>query len=261
MKKIIATALSILVGAFGYTIVDSAIENRVTSLESEVVELREEFSKQHPPYSEKETVKKPSVTKVITTRKKTTTNRVDLSQPLAVGSYLIEKDSSVHKFLIRENLYGRFEYVSSNNYEPVSLISRPLETTEAFTRVYGEDPYVAEYFVYINDSSAQITDITEEVSYKYSYDKDYSSVSEPINKTIIQITVLCTGYTDAALAGKKIILSTDLNLDRFDDPYYNREIISNTVNPDGSFEYKVIYSASYASRLDNYAFTHIQITK
>lgn len=47
MKKIIATALSILVAAFGYTIVDSTIENRVVSLESEVVELREVISKNH----------------------------------------------------------------------------------------------------------------------------------------------------------------------------------------------------------------------
>ena len=36
MKKIIAAALSILVGAFGYTIVDEAMENRVSTLESKV---------------------------------------------------------------------------------------------------------------------------------------------------------------------------------------------------------------------------------
>ena len=47
MKKFIAAALSVLVGAFGYTIVDSTIEARVSSLESEVVELREEISKYH----------------------------------------------------------------------------------------------------------------------------------------------------------------------------------------------------------------------
>ena len=51
MKKIIAAALSVLVGAFGYTIVDSAIEDRVSTLESEVVELREEVSRYHPQYT------------------------------------------------------------------------------------------------------------------------------------------------------------------------------------------------------------------
>ena len=47
LKKIIAAALSVLVGAFGYTIVDSAIEDRVATLESEVVELREIISDYH----------------------------------------------------------------------------------------------------------------------------------------------------------------------------------------------------------------------
>ncbi len=39
MKRIIAAALSILVGAFGYTIVDEVIENRVSTLESKVAYL------------------------------------------------------------------------------------------------------------------------------------------------------------------------------------------------------------------------------
>lgn len=47
MKRIIAAALSILVGAFGYTIVDSAIEDRVSTLESRVVELEEIVSSYH----------------------------------------------------------------------------------------------------------------------------------------------------------------------------------------------------------------------
>ncbi len=51
MKRIIAAALSVLVGAFGYTIVDKALENRVATLESEVVELREIISQYHPQYS------------------------------------------------------------------------------------------------------------------------------------------------------------------------------------------------------------------
>ncbi len=47
MKKIIAACLSILVGAFGYTIVDSSIESRVSSLESQVEMLKGEISKYH----------------------------------------------------------------------------------------------------------------------------------------------------------------------------------------------------------------------
>ncbi len=47
MKRIIAAALSILVGAFGYTIVDSAIEDRVATLESQVAELQGIVSSYH----------------------------------------------------------------------------------------------------------------------------------------------------------------------------------------------------------------------
>ena len=47
MKRIIAAALSILVGAFGYTIVDSVIEDRVATLESQVAELQGIVSSYH----------------------------------------------------------------------------------------------------------------------------------------------------------------------------------------------------------------------
>lgn len=47
MKKIIAAALSILVGAFGYTIVDSSVESRISSLESQVESLKGEIERYH----------------------------------------------------------------------------------------------------------------------------------------------------------------------------------------------------------------------
>ena len=75
MKKIIAAALSILVGAFGYTIVDSAIEDRVATLESEVVELREIISQYHPQYSW-------FTTTVASNTTRTTTTHLATTQPL-----------------------------------------------------------------------------------------------------------------------------------------------------------------------------------
>ncbi len=258
MKRFIAAALSILVGTFGYTIVDQAVEDRVTLLESEVVELKEEVSKYHPQYSEIKTTI-PKATKPPTQE---STTKYPFT-PLPVGSYLTEYGSSVRKFLVRENISGYYDYISPNNYVPVSLVSRH----EPITAAPGCGPFVAEHYVYINGASAQITDISESVSYKYSYDKDYSYVSEPIDQTITEITVVCTGYTDPELAGKKIVLKTTFNNDIYvlydsDSSLFKKEIISNTINPDGSFEYKVIYqtTVTYFS-IDDFAFKDIQITK
>ena len=293
MKRIIAAALSVLVGAFGYTIVDQAVEDRVTSLESEVIELREEVSRYHPQYSEHGTThpRTESTTrnKVTTTKGTTTTKIVESTQPFAIGSYLTESDDSLHKFLIREYTNGRFSYISHNSYEPVSFVEKPIVTTKPITtkptttRPTTTKPItngtttnvidgilgmltttsvapVAEYYINITESSAQITDITEEVSYKYSYDKDYSSVSNPISKTATQITVLCKGYTDSALAGKRIILFTDIS--NF-WPVFGlsvKEVVSNTINSDGSFEYKVVYSTTeQLNHNTQYSFSHIEI--
>lgn len=271
MKKIIAAALSVLVGAFGYNIVDKEIEDRVTSLESEVVELREEVSKYHPQYSEYDT----TVTDTESTSYKYTTNNfVDPSQPLVIGSYLKESSGSIRKFLIRESTYGKFYYVSHNNYEPVTFMTRPIIITQAeetqpetvslsngYIVFYDETTMpnapVAEYYINITESSAQITDIDEDVSYKYSYDKNYSSVSEPIYKTTTQITILCKGYTDSALSGKKV---TFVVKNGYYDSYIPKEIISNTINSDGSFEYKAVYSTTASIRgIDEYSFTSIKI--
>lgn len=275
MKRIIAAALSVLVGAFGYTIVDQAVEDRVTSLESEVIELREEVSRYHPQYGEQVTTSPASESttrnKVTTTYNPTTGDFVDPSQPLVIGSYLKESSGSLHKFLIREYTHGNYYYVSPGYYEPVSLVAKTT-TQPILDGAENDDPVdcfttipnvpVAEYFINITESSAQITDITEEVSYRYSYDEDYSSVSEPINKATTQITVLCKGYTDPVLADKKIVFMTSI----YDNTHYlfagmPKEIISNTINADGTFEYKAIYSTSNPNKTKSYSFTGIQVTK
>ena len=75
MKRIIAAALSILVGAFGYTIVDSAIEDRVATLESEVVELREIISDYHKNITE-------TIFTTISDNIKTSTQNSNTAKPL-----------------------------------------------------------------------------------------------------------------------------------------------------------------------------------
>ena len=47
MKKIIAAALSILLGAFGFTITDKKTEERLDDLEASVSSMQEELSNYH----------------------------------------------------------------------------------------------------------------------------------------------------------------------------------------------------------------------
>lgn len=269
MKRIIAAALSVLVGAFGYTIVDKALEDRVATLESEVVELRQEVSEYHPQYSEYGTT-------------------IDLSKPLTIGSYLTESSDSLRKFLIREYTNGDFRYISHNNYKPVSFVDRISTTNEPTTihptttqpivnstmndnfagdfvtttcaQTYIPINPVADYFLYITESSAQITDISEDVSYIFGYDKDYSWESKPLTtKTTTYITVSCKGYTDPILSGKKTVFYF-VEDDRYSITHSMapKKIIVNKIYSDGSFEYKAIY-ATTRKNFGKYSFTFTEI--
>lgn len=274
MKKIIAAALSILVGAFGYNIVDKAIEDRVTSLESEVVELREEISRYHPQYSEqvttapvsesttrsKETtnVQNTTNTKNTTRKQATTTGFISntwftesLTVPMVVGDFLIEDLVSIHKYLIQEGLNGRYQYVPADKY-----ISVPLHSQLPDGVTCGSD-VVSEKYVYITESSAQLTDISEKVSYSYYYDKDYSQNSTACTERATSIKVKCKGYTDPSLEGENVVFYINWSGNSRPDT-----IISNTIKADGTFEYEAIYSCKY--ELMNYqayyGFTSISVS-
>ncbi|MBR3781065.1 MAG: DUF4474 domain-containing protein [Clostridia bacterium] len=92
MKKIIAAALSILVGAFGYTIVDSAIENRVATLESEVVELREIISDYHKNITE-------TIFTTISDNTKTSTQNPTTTKPLTpLQNWLVENHVAGYEY-------------------------------------------------------------------------------------------------------------------------------------------------------------------
>lgn len=247
MKRIIAAALSVLVGAFGYTIVDKALENRVTALESEVVELRGEVSKYHPEY---------------TADNNDGTTEPESEFKLEVGQALKESSNSIHKFLIREYSNGLYKYISSNNYEPVTFVNKTTNilttavkpsTTKLTDSTNYDDPYddprpseaytgypVAEYYLYLTDCSAYISDIQEDVSYSYGYDNDYSQVSKPIVSTYYYLTIKYKGYADKELAGKSISFSVYPNGEYcgwFDKP----SSPNNIINSDGSFSFEDTY--------------------
>lgn len=273
MKRIIAAALSVLVGAFGYTIVDKALENRVATLESEVVELREEVSRYHPANNS------------FTTSKNTTTHTYPPTTGdimLEVGDYLSESSNSMHKFMLRKWSYGSVQYISPTSYgggtQPwidynlhvaaaTSEIFTPTDsrlttaktttklsayttkpsTTEFIpenptdsritaTRVPTTAPITYEdFFLYVTDSSAQVTSVEGDISYYYWYDNNYSQMSEPIKRDKTTVEFTFKGYTDPVFAGMKVIIHPNY--------YFKLErLVSNTINTDGAFEYKAIYS-------------------
>lgn len=276
MKRIIAATLSVLVGAFGYTIVDQAMEDRVTNLESEVVELREEVSKYHPKYTIEDW--EGSTTEDYTTSTDewddTTTETVGFTG-IQVGDYLYESSNSIRKFLIREYNDGRYRYIPSHNYEPVSL-GQKLTTTKGFNDTtvnsYGDiqdgfdettrlaeqttQPYATkEYFLYVTDVTAQWTKTEEETSYSYSYDKDYSQVSRKHITEKNYITVKYKGYTDPQLAGTKISFAMYGYYD--DYSWQPTSITNNLIDENGYFEFEAIYYRN--SYIDNFSIDSIVI--
>lgn len=282
MKKIIAAALSVLVGAFGYTIVDSTIENRVSRLESEVYELREEISNQHSENISEELTDKDDV---------------------YIGKQF--KDSgSRSKFLIRIHDDGLVKYISPQNYVPRNdivhaaaidstticlddprlttskeettiVLEYPQETTKADSdysenssesdinttvpdlydprettnqhvtgwyeekTTYYSSSTPGDYFVYLNNVSAVVTDVNIENS--LYYDKDYSSATKPLCLDFT-FTITYQGRTDPALAGEKINFDTQLFDGYIPSSHYGRTNINgNTINADGSFSYTETY--------------------
>lgn len=223
MKRIIAAALSILVGAFGYTIVDSAIEDRVATLESEVVELREEVSRNsYEEDSDNET------------------NTSDKERKkLEVGQFMNESSKSRRKFLIREYSTGKMEYRSPDSFgrpflttSPHFYDAGPLPQSEP----YSNNLQYNDFYLCISESFAQISKISATETVCHSWlDDDYSKQTTNVDRYETEILFSGKGYTDSSLSGRKVII--DINFDR----YYSREDkIEFTINEDGSFEYSTL---------------------
>lgn len=264
MKKIIAAALSILVGAFGYTIVDSTIESRITTIESELVDLKLEFSNHNH-------------------TKQPVQNNQESYQP---GHTFENSNSLKSKFMLRVYDNGKIEYIKpsdlkyyestttnpyeSNSYPFVSnsypdgtsyiysdeTIARTSKnddntnisfetTTEAITVAFTTAPFTTlpstdnyeDYFLYLTDVSAQITEITQAGSPTHYYDDDYSLVSE-YPKSTITVVVKYKGHTDPVFADRKIHFATSLhgNIHSFCAIGTSLTTSNNIIKPDGTFE-------------------------
>lgn len=273
MKKIIAAALSVLVGAFGYTIVDSTIENRVNSLESRVYMLQNEVSKYHPSHSAY-TTSPNTESKTIISETPTYVPPSSSDSSFRVGKTIIAGTDSRTKFLIRIHENGYVEYISPEDYAPSEEIEvlraaaaeattgielndpRPTEaeqTTvtlgdpretdlndprETTTIGYCSSAKPGDYFLCLNNVSAVVSAITEE-SMSF-YNKDYSLVSQPIYNEF-SFTITYSGQTDPELAGERIKFHT--TLESLGSRAFCRLVDSsnNIVKNDGSFNFTETY--------------------
>ena len=258
MKRIIAAALSILVGAFGYNIVDKALEDRVATLESEVVELREEVSGYH------------SYENTLSSVNSTTTTKGYISPTkLKIGDYLVESPQSRHIFRLRMYSNGNVTCHLPNNENHYTLpnfgtvvyqnsISLVNENSVGTSKNDTKSSHTTnldyeEFYLYITETSAQITDIETNVSYIIREDENYSKISFPIEDNKTTILISCKGYTDPVLAGRKIrfYYSTEA---------FSNQYITNTVGVDGSFEYVAKYSIRYVPYSNNaYGFGSVYV--
>ncbi len=217
LKRFIAAALSLLVGAFGYTIVDNALENRVSSLESEVVELKEEMSEYHGVQ-----LIQPPTTSVQSAE---FTTAIYPEQ----GLFLDKTPDSQSKFLFRKYSNGNIQYFSANS----------LNNATSMT----DNSQYEEYLLYVTDSSAQIIRVDEQISNKDWYDEEYSIYPTTIVDKTVTVSIVIEGYTDPVFAGKRIKFS------HYSYPYFSSiNYINNTIQPDGSFSYQVEYVIQYTER-------------
>lgn len=111
MKKIIAAFLSALVGVFGYTLTDTVVEERISKLEAEIVELRMESSDGN-------------------------IDSFKIGDSVKIGSH------SLDKLLFRENVNG--ELVFLNPYQQIDKVNEDdifAHITDLTCKVIGYETF------------------------------------------------------------------------------------------------------------------------
>lgn len=266
MKKILAAALSIIVGAFGYTIVDKALENRVTNLESEIVELQAEVSKRHPQANPSSTTSESSDPSTRPTSKSNfyPEKKIDKSEQSKVKFLLRVYDNGIINYISPEE-YGKSltqpktenetkinrDYISNDYTTILTTAPKALQSTsrtsdnpeiiskKAEESTKGIVVPKGDYFLLLTESSAQVESVDNIEEYSYYCNKDYSVISQQVESQKVTIVIKYKGYTDPAFAGCKVRFLIDLKTScgTISDSFYNGWIFTgNTINSDGSFE-------------------------
>ncbi|MBQ8228518.1 MAG: hypothetical protein IJZ88_05835 [Clostridia bacterium] len=222
MKRIIALALTILLGSTGYVIVDHTIEDRVGVLESQVESLNGVVSS----LEDKHTLKyNPVLTTYNTTVKK-----------YSVGEKIETAKTQKMQFNIRYVKYRHADY----GYECEEYYDNEYNTYYWFSDVIVEK----DYKVNLTDLSF-IVESTNTV--EYSQKEQYTTSIKYGDQ--VKIKVILTGNTSPELAGKNI--NFDLIYDKTSNfkPTTQRPISGESVNndtgmigSDGSFSFERIYT-------------------
>ncbi len=169
MKKFIAALLSALVGVFGYTITDTAVEDRISKLEAEVSELREGSDSGS-----------------------STANQ----ELLEVGDYIEFSPYSNSKFLLRENANGDWEYIQPINLDEIKENDVFVYVTDTVCQVKNIETvtHSVEYGINYEPSTISIKSPVVSLSFKGS-----APVSLAGKQIIFKVSLATPGLTVNAI--------------------------------------------------------------
>lgn len=260
MKKAFIALLATILGTFGYAVVDKTIEQRVTTLESQVSSQEEVIESLHGlgnythQYSKAETNTTSTTTKIYTTRieptyvtnattSKTYTTSTTSGTTTAVNmdNVVFRNVSNQTKFMFRIYSNGEIRYVRTGMGDYYAT------TKKAATQLPSE---YKEYFAYITNSSASIRYEESTKLYTY-YDNNYDIQTSLKEVNTYYTTITVKGKTDPVFAGKKIAMDTGVgrwSSDDYFDSYmecYSEN--GSVISSDGSFEITYIYKSNYLS--------------
>ena len=232
MKKFIIAALSMVVGAFGYTITDKVIDERVATLESQVVSLEQ----LHQNNAE---IVIPSVPSIPTT---TPITSPDSNNSVKLGDALKFTNNQRYEFNIRCLSYSKKNPEDSYN-DFYRIYDIDYNSDYDFESVTSSNFGSSAYNVTTSDHKVDITKLNAVVSRdeKIEETEKYNYTTRQHLRQEHEITLTIEGKTSPELANKE--LKFDIQL--VDEDYYGT-ILSTTSSPaliceDGTFSliYKI----------------------
>ncbi len=258
MKKIIIAALSMILGSFGYVIVDSTIENRVNNLESSYSVLQEQFSSHCEAYPFEE---EPAYSETESPETEAPETEITYTEPMTrmpeVNDYLnFDGLQRLYKVLLCYNGEYYIKYAGDDDSDSdlttyATTTQIDWESTTALTTAFNDENEeitsqtvkdddllgtnncipgttpVALYDVRFDRGTAQIVSKAQRNNETY---ESYTAVTE-YGGNDYGIKFVFEGKTNTSLAGKKIHIKGYV-YGNYDNHQYD---VWSTVNEDGTF--------------------------